>query len=95
MKRSEILGEILKLDINEARHLLTEARECLEIRSRNSVRSGQKVRFKSRDGIFIEGTVQRVNRKNVLVTSKMDRYGRDGQGIVSWTVSPGLLEVIA
>lgn len=94
MKSTEIITEILKLPLDEANRVVKEAYLCLQQKARVSVRAGQKVTFRSKYGPQIEGRVTRVNRKNVLVASKMDRYGKDAGGIVTWTVSPALLTVV-
>jgi hypothetical protein len=94
MKPTEILTAILKLPVNEANALVKEAYACLALKARNAVHAGQKVQFRSKYGPLITGRVTRVNRKNVLIASKQDRYGKDGGGVVTWTVSPAMLTVV-
>jgi hypothetical protein len=94
MNKSELLSAILKLPVNEARALLREAHQCLEVKARNQFDPGQKVRFRTKHGATIEGTVTRVNRKNIIVHAKKDRYGMETPRPVQWTVSPSLLEAV-
>jgi len=54
---------------------------------------GDKVKFKARSGVTIEGLVIRVNAKSVKVSSSQDRYGQvNSRGKVTWTVSPQFIQ---
>ncbi|SRR5258708_2446542 len=58
-----------------------------------SLRPGQMVKFKTRNGVWIEGKIIRVNQKSIKITSRQDRQGSsspDGR-IISWSVSPSLV----
>jgi len=53
---------------------------------------GDKVKFKSRKGAVITGTIVRVNAKSVKVVSKQDRYGYTTPGRnITWTVHPSFI----
>lgn len=94
MNPKEIVAEILKLPPLEAQALLREASLAIQSQVRRAVRPGQKVRFVTRHGVVIEGTVDRVNPKNVVVEAHTDRLGLKTTRPVMWTVSPGLLEAV-
>ena len=40
---------------------------------------------------LISGVVIKVNRKSVIIESRLDRYGRDVGMPVRWTVAPSLI----
>jgi chaperone required for assembly of F1-ATPase len=94
MKPNEILAALLKLSPDEARQVIKEAHMVLDRKARNAIDEGTTVEFTAKGGAKIRGTVIRVNRKNIIVTASMDRYGLKTPRPVRWTVSPSLLRVV-
>ena len=56
-----------------------------------SLRSGAKVQFKVKGGVYVAGTFIRLKRKNAEVLSKYGRHGLPMAHPVRWNVSPELL----
>jgi len=92
MTVQEIIKACRELDRNELITVFEQIR--LLASSPVSIQVGQKVRFKTRAGVTIEGLVTKVNRKSVKVVSKQNRYGSELPYDVTWTVGPSLIEVV-
>ena len=56
-----------------------------------SLRSGAKVQFKVKGGVYVAGTFIRLKRKNAEVLSKYGKHGLKQPFPVRWNVSPELL----
>lgn len=53
--------------------------------------TGQRVKFKTRQGAFVEGTLTKINRKTMKVEAKMNEYGQKMSYPVRWTVARALV----
>lgn len=58
-------------------------------------RHGDLVSFyNTKEAIHISGKVVKVNPKNIVVETRVGRYGIPSSNPVRWTVSPGLLKKV-
>lgn len=78
------------LNAADQRRVLDSGQRQLDF-TNSSLRSGAKVQFKIKGGMFIPGTFIRMKRKNAEVLSLYNRYGMKGQYPGRWNVSPALL----
>lgn len=75
-------------DQQKLQKMVTEhLRDAIEFK----IRPGAKVKFTTRRGVVVEGTVIRRMTKNVRVKARVNRYGYPTDTDVTWTVAPQLL----
>tara|TARA_Y100001963_G_C6722070_1_gene419605 strand:+ start:856 stop:1146 length:291 start_codon:yes stop_codon:yes gene_type:complete len=87
MNLSEIKGGILTLDndgLNEIISTINFRRREISQRIKNQFKVGDRVWFNGRRNKRVEGTIDKINRKNIVV--------KEDNGWTSWNVSPSLLK---
>jgi len=80
-----ILDRAENKDLDLVLNLLKARRDAIARINTATLGRGCKVRFKGRRGVIVTGTVEKVNRKTVIVK---------GDDNVTWKVAGSLLEVI-
>ena len=83
-----IIGELMTLDFDE----VVEAMDILNVRQNALIRkfkSGDKVYFERKNGARIEGTFDRMMKKNAKVKQTNTADGRKPGAV--WTVHPSFL----
>jgi len=92
--KNDILDAIAKLPISVQSEIARTLTDRIQYNAKRQLHVGVKVSFRTKHGVYIEGTVIKVNGKSVKVLAGKNRYGNETLGNVQWTVSPQLLTVL-
>ena len=89
MTFNEVFEEFKKMPTADQRRLIEAGTKLLRWNNSNLL-TGSKVQFKTKNGVFIAGTVVRMKRKNVEVLSLYGSEGIKRGHAGRWNVSPEL-----
>jgi hypothetical protein len=90
MQFNEVFEAFKKLTPAEQNRLIDAGRKLIQFNNA-TLRSGAKVQFKTKHGVFIAGTFIRMKRKNAEVLSLYGSEGIKRGHAGNWSVSPELL----
>ena len=83
-----------KSDLNRISEAHKVANDTISQLTKLTFSVGDTVTFKARKGSLIEGTIRKINRKNIKVKEEM-KNGVNLHGLGAlWTVHPNLLEKV-